>query len=86
MAESTGHYDAVVFGSGIGGMSATSLLSHMEHKRIMILERHFRISGFTHTFGRKGKYEWDVGLHDVRSALARLPRAAELDCASHGVQ
>ncbi|MEM7181405.1 MAG: NAD(P)/FAD-dependent oxidoreductase, partial [Spirochaetota bacterium] len=37
----------------------------LENKKILILERHFQVGGFTHTFQRKRKYEWDVGLHYV---------------------
>jgi all-trans-retinol 13,14-reductase len=30
-----------------------------------VLERHFKIGGFTHTFTRPGGWSWDVGLHYV---------------------
>jgi all-trans-retinol 13,14-reductase len=59
------HYDAIIIGSGIGGLTTASLLAQLHKKRVLILERHFKLGGFTHTFARKGKYEWDVGLHYV---------------------
>jgi phytoene dehydrogenase-like protein len=31
----------------------------------LVLERHFKIGGFTHTFTRPGGWSWDVGLHYV---------------------
>jgi phytoene dehydrogenase-like protein len=37
----------------------------LQKKKVLILERHFKIGGFTHTFKRKGKYEWDVGVHYI---------------------
>jgi all-trans-retinol 13,14-reductase len=40
-----------------------SLLSFA--KSILVLEQHFTAGGFTHTFERKGKFNWDVGLHYV---------------------
>ena len=33
--------------------------------RVLVLERHFKIGGFTHTFSRPGGWSWDVGLHYV---------------------
>jgi all-trans-retinol 13,14-reductase len=56
-------FDAIVIGSGMGGLSVASLLSKAG-KKVLLLEKHYIIGGFTHTFARKG-YEWDVGLHYV---------------------
>lgn len=58
-------FDAIAIGSGIGGLATASLLAQLEGKRVLVLERHFQIGGFTHTFSRKGEFEWDVGLHYV---------------------
>lgn len=35
-----------------------------EGKKVLLLERHYAIGGYTHSFKRKG-YEWDTGLHYV---------------------
>jgi all-trans-retinol 13,14-reductase len=58
------HYDAIIIGSGIGGMTVGSLLSQVAGKRVLLLERHFKMGGLTHTF-RRQDFEWDVGLHYV---------------------
>lgn len=58
-------YDVVIVGSGIGGLSAGVILTKVFGKKVLILERHFKPGGFTHIFKRKGKYEWDIGLHYV---------------------
>ena len=58
------NWDAIVVGSGIGGLTAAVLLSRYGGKRVLLLERHYAIGGFTHTFHRPG-YEWDVGLHYI---------------------
>lgn len=69
-------WDAIVIGSGLGGLTTAALLSSMG-KRVLVLERHYVIGGFTHTFKRKG-WEWDVGVHYIgevhreRSVLGQL--------------
>ena len=57
-------WDAIVIGSGIGGLTAAALLARHAGKRVLVLERHYTAGGFTHTFRRPG-YEWDVGVHYV---------------------
>jgi all-trans-retinol 13,14-reductase len=57
-------WDAIVIGSGIGGLSAAATLAKMANKRVLVLERHYTAGGFTHTFRRPG-YEWDVGIHYI---------------------
>jgi len=56
-------YDAIVIGSGIGGLSCAAFLAKAG-KKVLVLERHYTAGGFTHTFQRKG-YEWDVGVHYI---------------------
>src|SRR5215472_17307758 len=57
-------WDAIVIGSGIGGLTAAALLARHAGKRVLVLERQYTAGGFTHTFRRPG-YEWDVGVHYV---------------------
>ncbi len=63
-AKLTDAWDAIVIGSGIGGLTAAVLLGVHAGKRVLVLERHYTAGGFTHTFHRPG-YEWDVGLHYI---------------------
>lgn len=58
-------FDAIVIGSGIGGLTVAALLAKLQGKRVLVLEQHFKAGGFTHEFERKGKFHWDVGLHYV---------------------
>jgi all-trans-retinol 13,14-reductase len=57
-------WDAIVIGSGLGGLTVASMLSRHARHRVLVLERHYTAGGFTHTFHRPG-YEWDVGVHYV---------------------
>ena len=56
-----GPYDAVVIGSGIGGLTTAALLSELGW-RIAVLEQHYTAGGNTHSYDRAG-YDWDVGVH-----------------------
>ncbi len=57
-------FDAIVIGSGMGGMTVAGLLAKINNMRILVLEKHFEIGGLTHEFTR-GSYSWDVGLHYI---------------------
>ncbi len=57
--------DVLVIGSGMGGLATGALLARLHGRRVLVLERHFRAGGFTHTFTRRGGFEWDVGVHYV---------------------
>lgn len=56
-------FDALVIGSGLGGLTTAALLAKAG-KKVLVLERHYTAGGFTHSFKRKG-YEWDVGVHYI---------------------
>lgn len=62
--KSENSFDAIVVGSGIGGLATASVLTQLFNKRVLLIEKHFVLGGFTHTFSRKG-FTWDVGLHYV---------------------
>jgi all-trans-retinol 13,14-reductase len=57
-------WDAIVVGSGIGGLTAAALLSKQAGKKVLVLERHYTAGGYTHSFNRPG-YSWDVGVHYI---------------------
>uniref|UniRef100_A0A0G4GP33 Amine oxidase domain-containing protein n=1 Tax=Chromera velia CCMP2878 TaxID=1169474 RepID=A0A0G4GP33_9ALVE len=65
-------FDTIVVGSGIGGLTAASLLSQMGH-RVLLIEQHNALGGCTNTFRRciQGvTCEFDTGLHYVASTFA----------------
>lgn len=60
----SGKWDAIVIGSGLGGLTSAALLAKHAGWRVLVLERHYTPGGFTHVFRRRD-YEWDVGLHYI---------------------
>ena len=56
-------YDVIIIGSGMSGLTAGVLLAR-HGKKVLILEKHFKVGGWTHTFHRNN-YEWDVGIHYI---------------------
>jgi all-trans-retinol 13,14-reductase len=62
-ARLNGPYDAIVIGSGIGGLTTAALLAEVGW-RVAVLEQHYTAGGCTHSYERNG-YEWDVGVHYV---------------------
>jgi len=57
-------WDAIIIGSGIGGLAAAALLSRHGGRKVLVLERHYTPGGYTHSFNRPG-YTWDVGVHYI---------------------
>ncbi|CAD5121492.1 DgyrCDS9997 [Dimorphilus gyrociliatus] len=56
-------YDAIVIGSGIGGLTTASILAKAG-KKVLVLEQHDQAGGCCHTFVEDG-YEFDVGIHYI---------------------
>jgi all-trans-retinol 13,14-reductase len=55
--------DAIIIGSGIGGLTAGVILAKAG-KKVLVLEQHDQAGGCCHTFIDKG-YEFDVGIHYI---------------------
>ena len=54
-------WNAIVIGSGIGGMAAAAALSKVGHK-VLLLEQYQTLGGLTHSFSIEG-FTWDAGIH-----------------------
>lgn len=56
-------WDAIVIGSGIGGLTAAAALARRQ-KRVLVLEQHKVAGGLTQTFSRHG-WEFAPGVHYI---------------------
>jgi len=57
-------FDAVIIGSGLGGLSCAAAFARQGFKPLVI-EQHNRPGGYATTFKRPGGFEFDVSLHST---------------------
>jgi len=58
------HWDAVVIGSGLGGLSCAAAFARQGFK-VLVLEQHDKPGGYATSFKRPGGFEFDVSLHST---------------------
>jgi all-trans-retinol 13,14-reductase len=75
-------YDAIVIGSGMGGLTNGALLSELGWK-VCVLEQHYTAGGYTHSYERNG-YEWDVGVHYIGDVGAKTRTRRMFDFLTDG--
>ena len=56
------HYDVVVIGSGLGGLTAANILAR-EGRSVLLLEQHYKLGGMATWFKRPGGNIFDISLH-----------------------
>src|SRR5271169_2604800 len=61
MSPSRGPWDAIIIGSGIGGLACAAALARTGSV-VIVVEQHQVAGGLTQTFSRSG-FRWDVGVH-----------------------
>lgn len=65
-------YDAVVIGSGIGGLTCGAFLARAG-MRVLVLEKHADIGGYAHSFKRE-RHLFECGIHSVPMADSGMVR------------
>ena len=70
-------WDAIIIGSGMGGMAAASAVSQTGHK-VLLLEQYDKLGGQTHSFSRNG-FSWDAGIHYLSGFAPGEPDRKTLD-------
>ena len=60
-------FDAIVIGSGVGGLACAAVLAKFGDKKVLVLESHYRAGGCTHAFNEVGDGGdvFDTGIHYV---------------------
>ena len=67
------HYDVVVIGSGLGGLTGANVLAKCGHK-ILLLEHHYQLGGLATWFTRKGGHIFDISLHGFPIGMIKSVR------------
>lgn len=63
-AQTGNSYDAVIIGSGLGGLSCAAAFARRNF-RPLVLEQHTQAGGYATTFRRPGGFVFDVSLHST---------------------
>ncbi|HWR70195.1 MAG TPA: FAD-dependent oxidoreductase [Dehalococcoidia bacterium] len=66
-------YDAVIIGSGLGGLTAANMLAK-DGWSVLLLEHHHHLGGLATWFPRKGGHIFDVSLHGFPYGMVKTCR------------
>jgi len=67
------HYDVVVIGSGLGGLTAANILAR-EGRSVLLLEQHYKLGGLATWFKRPRGSIFDVSLHGFPFGMVKSCR------------
>ncbi len=67
------HYDVVVIGSGLAGMTAANVLGRAGHS-VLLLEQHYKLGGLATWFRRPGSHIFDISLHGFPAGMLKSCR------------
>ncbi len=73
LKDAADHYDVVVIGSGLAGMTSANILGRAGH-RVLLLEQHYKLGGLATWFLRPGGHTFDVSLHGFPHGMIKSCR------------
>ena len=91
-AEAPDQFDAVIIGSGLGGLSCAAAFARQGFKPL-VLEQHDKPGGYATAFRRPGGFLFDVSLHStgagerngIRNLISGFPEIKEVEFVPHKV-
>ena len=83
-------YDAIIIGSGLGGLSCAAAFARQGFKPLVI-EQHSKVGGYATTFMRPGGFVFDVSLHSttvgerngIHNLIPGFPEIEEVEFEPH---
>ena len=83
-------YDAIIIGSGLGGLSCAAAFARQGFKPLVI-EQHYKVGGYATTFMRPGGFVFDVSLHSttvgerngIHNLIPGFPEIEEVEFEPH---
>ena len=67
------HYDVVVIGSGLAGLTAANVLAK-SGRSVLLLEQHYKLGGMATWFKRPGGHIFDISLHGFPYGMVKSCR------------
>jgi phytoene dehydrogenase-like protein len=67
------HYDVVVIGSGLAGLTAANILAR-DGRSVLLLEQHYKLGGMATWFKRPGGHIFDISLHGFPYGMVKSCR------------
>lgn len=73
LAGAKDHYDCVVIGSGLAGMTSANILAR-QGRSVLLLEQHYKLGGLATWFKRPGHHIFDISLHGFPYGMVKSCR------------
>ena len=67
------HYDVVVIGSGLAGLTSANILARQGHS-VLLLEHHYQLGGMATWFKRSRGHIFDISLHGFPYGMVKSCR------------
>lgn len=73
LKDAQGHYDVVVIGSGLAGLTSANILAR-QGRSVLLLEQHYKLGGLATWFKRPGGHIFDISLHGFPFGMVKSCR------------